>query len=402
MTNEAALPGTRRRILVVDDEDRNRRLLDALLAPEGYEVLQAASGAEALATIVREPVDVVLLDRMMPGLDGIETCRRIRGELGRLDLPIVFVTAAADRQSRVAAKQAGADDFLVKPIDEYELFARLENLLLVKAYRDLREHQRVVIEAELQQRTSQLLRAERLATVGTLAAGVGHELNNVAQVMNTALYMIRASVAKQQVLALEDLDALVFVSEHLASHAAQMLRLGKPEVEKSETFDVRAVVSSTLSMLRLAGRTKMVQVRAELPASPQWMTGSRVNLEQVLVNLVANAADAITGVGSTGGGQTISVTLTPAGSRIRVSVTDDGPGMAEEVRARIFDAYFTTKPAGYGTGLGLPVVKHIVASLGGELVVTSTVGHGTSMSFDVEASNAGTAWIQGSRMAVAV
>lgn len=376
-----------RRILVVDDEERNRRLLHALLSPEGYDVLQAASGVEALEIVAREAVDVVLLDRMMPGLDGLETCRRIRKELGKVDLPIVFVTALADRDSRVAAKSAGADDFLVKPIDESELFARVENLVLVKAYRDVRERQRAEVEAELARRTAQLLRAERFATLGTLAAGVGHELNNVGQVLVSATEMIKAAAKRGAAPDEEDLAALDFTTQHLRRHAAHLLAIGRPAPSARERFDCRAVVKSTLELLTLAGRTKYVAMRVDVPPVEQWVEVNRVALEQVLVNLVGNAADAITGVGSTPKGSAITVCVGRANGRVQLSIADDGPGMPDEVRAKIFDPYFTTKPPERGTGLGLPVVRQLVESFGSELEIDTAVGRGTRFSFALAAAS---------------
>jgi signal transduction histidine kinase len=378
---------TSKRILVVDDEERNRRLIDALLAPEGYEVLHAAGGAEALDIIAREPVDVVLLDRMMPGIDGLETCRRIRKDLAKIDLPIVFVTALADRDSRVAAKTAGADDFLVKPIDESELLARIENLVLVKAYRDLRDRQRIAVEAELARRTDQLLRAERFATLGTLAAGVGHELNNVGQVLMSATEMIKAAARGGRAADEEDLAALDFASQHLRRHATQLLGIARPASTTRERVECRLVVQSTVDMLALAGRTKYIDVRVDVPAAPVWVELDRVALEQVLVNLLANAADAISGVGSTANGSSISVRLESDGGTVRVSIADDGPGMPSEVRDRIFDPYFTTKPAGRGTGLGLPVVRQLVESFGSTLDLETATGRGTRFSFTLPAAD---------------
>src|SRR5690242_2043022 len=150
------------RILVVDDDPRNRRLLDAMLRPEGYAVLEAESGERTLELVAQGAADLVLLDVMMPGLDGVETCRRIRAGSGpeRL-LPVIFVTALGDRESRVRGKSVGADDYLAKPIDASELLARVRNLLDAKAYHDLRERQRQVLEQELERRQAALIRAER-------------------------------------------------------------------------------------------------------------------------------------------------------------------------------------------------------------------------------------------------
>jgi len=148
------------RILVVDDEPANRRLVQAILAPEGATMIQAADGAEALAIVAAGGVDLVLLDVMMPGLDGIEVCRRIRA--GADYVPIVLVTALADDASRVRGKEAGADDFLTKPIHEDELIARSRNLLQLRAY-----HAEVVAQRQAAERD-----ARRWRLMSDVAAAV--------------------------------------------------------------------------------------------------------------------------------------------------------------------------------------------------------------------------------------
>jgi len=135
-------------ILVVDDELANRRVLEAILVPEGFRVIQAKTGNEALALVEHEVVDLVLLDILMPGIDGIETCRRIREELDKPLLPVIMVSALSDRVSRTRAKACGADDLLVKPIYEDELVARIRNLLARNAYYHEAERERARAEAE--------------------------------------------------------------------------------------------------------------------------------------------------------------------------------------------------------------------------------------------------------------
>ena len=122
-------------ILVVDDQAQNIRLLDAVLSPRGYRVLTAESGEEALDLLREEQPHVVLLDIMMPGMDGYEVCRRIRENPDTAYLPVVMITAS-DTQEKVRAIEAGADDFVTKPFDQAELLARVKSLVRVKRYQD--------------------------------------------------------------------------------------------------------------------------------------------------------------------------------------------------------------------------------------------------------------------------
>lgn len=122
-------------ILAVDDLPQNLRLLDAVLSPRGYRLVTAASGEEALAKLPGSGADLVLLDVLMPGIDGYEVCRRIRSMPGFEFLPVVMITASGDQQ-KVRAIEAGADDFVSKPFDQGELLARVANLARIKRYQD--------------------------------------------------------------------------------------------------------------------------------------------------------------------------------------------------------------------------------------------------------------------------
>ena len=115
-------------VLVVDDERPNRQLLEALLGAQGYRVLQAGDGPSALQLVREENIGLVLLDMMLPGLDGVEICSQLRREASIVHLPVVMVSALSDRASRMRAKEAGADDYLVKPVDTLELIIRVETL----------------------------------------------------------------------------------------------------------------------------------------------------------------------------------------------------------------------------------------------------------------------------------
>jgi len=155
-------------VLVVDDLPQNVRLLDAVLSPRGYRVLTAGSGQEALDLLKKHEPDLVLLDIVMPGLDGYEVCRRIRDEPATAFLPVVMITASGD-QEKLHAIEAGADDFVAKPFDRAELLARVRSLVRIKRYHDTIERQTAELSAwnrELEQRVRS--QVEQLERVGRL------------------------------------------------------------------------------------------------------------------------------------------------------------------------------------------------------------------------------------------
>ncbi|MDR3388165.1 MAG: response regulator, partial [Rudaea sp.] len=147
-------------ILIVDDEIQNRRLLEALLQPEGYATLSAANGEEALALIAQRAPDLVLLDVMMPGMNGFQVASAIKGNPATSNIPIIMVTASVDRNSRLTGLDSGAEDFLNKPVDRAELWLRVRNLLRLKAYGDFLQNHSLILEQQVRARTESLCASE--------------------------------------------------------------------------------------------------------------------------------------------------------------------------------------------------------------------------------------------------
>ncbi len=236
------------------------------------------------------------------------------------------------------------------------------------------------VERRLEETRRQLLRTERLATLGTLAGGVGHELKNVAMIQQLCVDEAR-DLVDDGTLDREFLRQLEAVDEHLVNHANRLLNLARPGPDYAEPMDLRAVIMDTLEILDGSGRTKYIPIRTKLPDTPLMVRVNRARIEQILINLVGNAVDAIAGQEE----QQIRVmaALSADGERVACEVGDTGPGIAPDKLECIFDPFFTTKPPDRGTGLGLPVVRQIVASYGSELSVYSVVGMGTVFSFDL-------------------
>jgi signal transduction histidine kinase len=210
--------GPRKRILVVDDEPTNRRLIAAILSSEPYEVVPAGSGEQALELIAAGGIDLVLLDVLMPGLDGIETCRHIRQTLAQPLLPVIMVSALADGDSRTRGKEAGADDFLTKPVAEDELLVRIRNLLLLREYYALSEKERARAEAE----------ARRWKLISDVAAAVA-TCRDYEAVQDSLRELLRheLSVAGSCLLEVEG-DELLLASAQLGSDSAVLWPQGKP------------------------------------------------------------------------------------------------------------------------------------------------------------------------------
>jgi PAS domain S-box-containing protein len=164
------------RILIVDNERRNSQVLEGMLTPEGFLVQTAASGEEALAIVARHPPDLILLDILMPGMDGYQVVGTVKRDLATKNIPVIMVTALNDHNSRIRALGAGAEDFLTQPVDRAELCVRVRNLLRLKAFGDYYDKYSHVLEGEVGSRTADLVESERLyrSTFDAAPVGIAH------------------------------------------------------------------------------------------------------------------------------------------------------------------------------------------------------------------------------------
>jgi signal transduction histidine kinase len=390
--------GSRRpRILVVDDADTIRALVATLLGPD-FDCLAVASAAEALERAASFAPEVIISDVLMPGMDGYELCRRCRADPALATVPFVLLTCVTDNDSRAHGLEAGADDYLFKPIRRRELVARVGSLLrLHRTLGDLEERTRELEDKNrtLAEMQSSLVRAEKLATVGTLVAGVAHEMNNPLSYIKSGAFSVEESLGqiaaavsealaaapegRREALgaactgALEELRTIVGEmaqgANRLARIASDLRTFAEGESAPAEEVDVAAEVERAW---RLARFKSDAQPELVLRADGACRIHSvRQLLSQVLLNVLRNAMEA---AGPSG---RVFVTLGSAGNGVVVEVRDTGAGILPEHQPRIFDPFFTTKP-GQATGLGLSVAYGIVRSLGGRIDVASLPGEGAT------------------------
>jgi putative two-component system response regulator len=204
-------------ILVVDDQPQNIELLEAYLVPQGYEIVTASNGEEALGKISGNQIDLVLLDVMMPGMDGFEVARRVRQDNIHRLLPIILVTALRETEDRVKGIEAGCDDFISKPLDKMELLARVRSLLKVKAYNDLMSNYRKELEAEVSRRTEELkqafdrIKAASLETIYRLSMATEYrDKETGAHIKRMSLYS--AAVARSMGLDESTIETILYAA----------------------------------------------------------------------------------------------------------------------------------------------------------------------------------------------
>lgn len=362
-------------VFVVHDEAVSRTMMAQMLGAR-FDVRLFESGEEALAALQDTWPDVVVVDAELPGLDGVEVCRQMKALAAGHSLPVVLVVATDRPGDRTRALEAGADDFVSKPLYASELAARVGNLGRLAWY----ERQQAVASERLRALQAQLEEAERLATMGTFAANLGHEMNNVVTVMRSGLEEVRRSNADTEVVA--DLFSATTKLEELAG---AVRRLGSPPRAEA-AVDLRDVVRDVVWMTRVVGRTKYVTVDVCLPEMPVVVRVPCVQAQQVVLNLVTNAADALA-LSSCG---KIGLRLGAEDSEVHLQVRDNGPGFAPDAQARLGEPVFTTKRAGLGTGLGLALVRQLVGGWGGTMEVsTASTGTTVDIRFPMERPAAG-------------
>lgn len=205
------------KILVVDDEEQNLRLIDAFLANEDYEITFAQNGKEALLCVQSSSPDVILLDAMLPDMDGFQVAKKLKGNDKTKIIPIVMVTSLGETSDRIKALEAGIDDFITKPVDRTELIARVRSLLKVKRYNDHMVHYQMELETEVEKRSEQLKHALQNIKEGSL--DTIHRLSRAAEYKDedTATHIVRmsryaAAVAREMGMSKEEVELILYAS----------------------------------------------------------------------------------------------------------------------------------------------------------------------------------------------
>jgi len=361
-------------ILIVDDERSMVRLLEQLLAHAGYQKLCGTSDPREVVRLCDElEPDLVMLDLRMPHLDGIEVLHQLKRRRAETYLPVLVLTADVSRESKRAALEAGASDFVTKPFEQTELLLRVRNLLEMRfLHRDLRR-QNETLEVQIQERTHQLLEAGKLATMGNLLAGVAHELNSpLSVILGQVGLFSQTGVDPKARARVKDIGEAAERCVRIVRSFLTMARRHPPERgHVSLNHLLREAVELLSFELRIAGIEIVYDLERDLPLV--WADGHQ--LKQVIVNLVTNARQAVQD-SAPPRQLRLATRYDERHSSVGIEVADSGPGIPAELRARVFEPFFTTKPDGEGTGLGLALARGMVEGHGGTIEIESTPGEG--------------------------
>ncbi|MEH2406164.1 hybrid sensor histidine kinase/response regulator [Nostoc sp.] len=386
-------------VLVVDDNPTNLQVLSSFLDQSNFEVWAARSGEKALQRLENDDLpDLILLDVMMPGIDGFETCKQLKSNPRVQDIPVIFMTALSETADKVKGLQLGAVDYITKPFQHEEVLVRIENHL------KLRNLTKTLIakNVELQQTQTQLIQAEKVAALGQLTAGIAHEVNNpinfiagnlnfveqyVHEIVNL-LYLYQKYLPEppdeiQNAIQKSDLNFLL----NDLSKIIQSMQVGTDRVTEIVSYlnnfsrhredgkklaNLHEGLESTLLILghrfKQNANQPAIQLIKEYGDLPlvECFAGE---INQVFMNLICNAIDAIEeiyknkylGTKSQYYGM-IKIKTEAIGEQVILRVADNGSGRNKADQTKIFDAFYTTKPVGKGTGLGLSIAYQIVVN----------------------------------------
>jgi DNA-binding response OmpR family regulator len=354
------------KILVVDDQPINVQLLKRKLEREGMQVIPAYSGPEALELVRLEKPELILLDVMMPEMDGIEVCQRLQSDEETRSIPVIFVTARSSKEGKIEGLGVGAVDYITKPIDLDETLARVQTQLRF-----------VAINREIIDLQRRLTEARRAATIGAVTQGIAHNLNNLLGVVIGYLDLIKANYDKP-----EQVKKNAQSVEDAVTRIVSIIRQLSSLVVKTRPPVTKVVLQRVLedAVRRYQADYKIAQpVTITNPVGDAVIETHVEVFEEVLSKVLINAWEAYA--------SDIPLDRRPIaivtslvdqkreGKFVQIRVEDQGRGIDPDVRDHMFEPFISTKHT-VGVGMGLTVARHSLRNMGGEVSVEDRPGGG--------------------------
>ncbi|QTA83537.1 Two component system response regulator/histidine kinase [Desulfonema limicola] len=407
-------------VLIVDDKHENLRILSDMLQKNGYSVRAAINGNSALKSIKTRAPDIILLDILMPDMDGYEVCRQLKASAQTRDIPVIFISTLDNPQDKVRAFKTGGTDFIAKPFHLEEVLARIKTHITLREMNIKMEMQNSrlqeevakrknaqqalqtandTLEIRVEQRTKELEnainerlelearfhQAQKMEAIGIMAGGIAHDFNNILFPIFGYTEMAKDSVPGNDIVQ-GYLDSILTGAIRAKELVQQILYLTREKKQKKRPVQVHLIINEALNLLT-AVLPSTINIQKKIDKCG-FVFADPGEIHQVIMNLCTNAFHAMD---EQGGILELSVqeirncseniSSCPGmkkGRYVKVSVKDSGCGIDSKVLNRIFDPYFTTKECGKGTGLGLSVVHGIIQNCQGYINVVSKPGQGTT------------------------
>jgi len=396
-------------IMIIDDNPEHLDYLCNLLGQFGFDIQAAHNGLKAFEFLEEALPDIILLDVLMPDMDGFEVCRRLKASPETKEIPVILMTDLSENVNKVTGIELGAADYITKPFDKEEVLTRIKNhfvmrqlqiqlrqtrqslkdtagvknLELEKSYEHLKQ------ELAEQKRMEKILKqAQKMEAISTLSRGIAHDFNNILSIIIG--YSELASLEKlpdESPLGdcLEKINTAAFRARELVQNLLTFCR----ETEQEKTrIKITPIIKYVLNYLK-SSQPENIEIKKDLDEETGTVLADPALIHQLILNMCQNAIQAMSQTGGTLFITLRQTTLDPdtatrfpnlvSGSFISLMVQDTGPGMDPEIVDRIFDPYFTTKEPGEGKGLGMSVAHGIVTGLGGTILVESKPELGSSV-----------------------
>ena len=396
-------------ILIVDDIPQNRHLLETLLGAHGHTTHSATNGTEALATAGRQPLDLIISDILMPGMDGFTLCRALKQDPKLSAIPFIFYTATyTDERDAQLGLALGADSYLIKPMEPHDIMAAIARVIasprprvmplpeaadpeyfqqynarliakLEKKMLDLQQANEALKTeySERERLTAQLQQSQKMEAVGRLAGGIAHDFNNILGGILGHAELARTE-PNVPVAIIGHLDGIASATQRARDLVQHLLTFSRQKERQRAALNLPIAIGDALKLLR-ASLPASIEIVTDFAATIPAIIANVTELHQIVTNLVTNAWHAI---GSEPGLITLRTGVKnigePPARYVTFDVSDDGSGMDEDTCAHIFEPFFSTKAPGKGCGLGLSVVHGIVESCGGTITVRSEPGEGST------------------------
>lgn len=346
------------KVLIVDDNVDTVELLTKRFTAEGYVVAAAYDGEEALRVVGESRPDIILLDIMMPKIDGLEVCRQLKADEETRHIPVLMLTAKSEVSAKVKGLDTGADGYLTKPFDYPELAARVRSLLSRK-------------DASVQQ-----AQKEKLAALDHMVDEVSHEVRNPLVTIGGFARRIRKNLAEDD----PNRKYLDIILENVASLERMVTQLvGLKTAVESHPMpaDVNDLVSQALARYERQVAEHRIAVTVRLMDNPPLVPVDGDNLTTAIANIIENSIEAM----ADGPRRDLAVSTGVEGDYFEIKITDTGHGIARDTLKNIYDPFFTSKT--YGPGLGLTFALKTVQSHKGMISMQSEVGQGTSFTISL-------------------
>ncbi len=395
-------------ILIVDDTLENIQLLMAILANEGYRIRFATKGEHALKSLEQAPFDLVLLDIMMPEMDGFEVCKRIKNNPQLSEIPVIFISAKTSVDDKVIGFECGGVDYITKPFESKEVIVRVKTHISLRTALQTIKHYNKRLEDMLDIRTKELIHSERQAFFGQVVQGIVHNLKSPITAGFISSHMINQHIDDTRKTIFNDplkelsvvKNAIDYIAEanDLSTEAYKSLNdivaslLAKSNLDRSdepEPTDVNHLLKTEINFFEVDKRFKhYTNKQLSIPDDPIFVLAIPSDLSQVFQNLIKNALDAM----YSRKGSILTIKSEVDGKFSKITISDNGDGIDGELHDKIFEPFYSTKPSASkniddltpsGNGLGLWMCKEVIERLGGEILLESENDKGTTFTLTI-------------------